>query len=147
MAIKLSTGARTSLLGTSDFQGTFNLCFIDVYSGSQPSSADAAPTGTKLMTYSVNHDDVTGGTWAAASAGAINKNSSEVWQAVGSVAGSAGYFRMRLAADTGVLSTTEIRMDGSIASSGSDMNMTDTAVTVGAIYTLDSFPVTMASNA
>lgn len=147
MAIKLSTGARTSLLGTSDFQGTFNLCFIDVYSGSQPSSADSAPSGTKLMTYSVNHDGVTGGTWAAASSGSINKTTSEAWQAVGAVAGSAGWFRMRLAADAGTTNTTDVRMDGTIASSGSDMNMPDTTVVVGAIYTLDSFPVTMASNA
>lgn len=147
MAIKLSTGARVSLLSTTDFQGTFNLCFIDVYSGSQPASADTAPTGTKLMTYTVNHDGSTGGTWDTAVAGVINKAAAEVWQAVGIVAGTAGYFRMRLAGDLGTTNTTDIRMDGSIASSGADFNMADTSVTVSSIYTIDSFPVSMASNA
>lgn len=147
MAIKLSTGARTNILGTSDFQGTFASCFIDIYSGSQPADADTAPSGTRLMTYSVNHDGVTGGTWGTAAAGVIDKTVAEAWQAIGAVAGSAGWFRVRLAGDAGTTNTTDKRMDGSIASSGSDMDMVDTTVGVGSIYTLDSFPVTMAANA
>lgn len=146
MTIRLSTGARNALLSTGDFQGTFNLCFVDLYSGSQPASADKAPTGTKLATYSVDHAG-TGGTWAAASGGQIDKTSSENWQAAGLVAGTPGWFRMRLGADLGTENTTDIRMDGSVSSSGADFNMSDTNIVVGRIYTLDAFPVNMDANA
>lgn len=144
--LRFSTGLRDYVLGTGSFKGALASCFIDVYSGAQPASADAAPTGTKLGTYSVNHDGVTGGTWGTPSAGVMDKATAETWQMVGAVAGSAGWFRFRLAGDLGTTNTTDIRMDGAIASSGADMDRSDTSVVVGKIYTLDAFPMDLAAN-
>ncbi len=48
MTIRLSTGARNGLAGPLGFGGMFNQGYMEVYSGSQPASADAAVTGTKL---------------------------------------------------------------------------------------------------
>lgn len=144
--IRFSTGMRNYLLGTGAFKEALASCFIDVYSGSQPASADTAPTGTKLATFSVNHDGVTGGTWGTASAGVLDKAAAETWQAVGAVAGSAGWFRFRLAGDLGTTNTTDIRMDGTIAASGSDMDRSDTTIVVGTIYTLDAFPMSLPAN-
>lgn len=144
--IRFSTGLRNALLGTDCFRTVMTLCFIDVFPGAQPSSANTAPGATALMTYSVNHDGVTGMTWAAPSAGTINKTASESVQAVGAVAGTAGWYRVRLAGDAGTTNTTDLRLDGSIANSGSDMDMTNLAITVGTTRSLDSFPIDLAEN-
>ena len=65
MAFNLSTGLLNKLLGkqsagTGDgFGGNMNLFVVDLYSGARPTSADAAPVGTLLITYTVNDDGVT----------------------------------------------------------------------------------------
>ena len=145
MTIRLSTGAKTSILSTATFQSTFNLCFADVYTGSQPASADTAPTGTLLGTYSVNHAG-TGMTWATAVAGVINKTGAENWQMQASASGAAGWIRFRLTGDLGTTNTTDKRMDMSIASSGGDITLGDTTITSGEIYAITSIPLDMASN-
>lgn len=138
--LRMSEGLRNYILGTGSFKGGLTSCFVDFYTGTQPANASTAPSGTLLATFSVNHAG-TGGTWGTAASGVLDKNSSEVWQAVGAVAGVAGWFRFRLAGDLGTTNTTDRRMDGSIATSGSDMDMADPTITVGKTYTLDSFPV------
>lgn len=146
MSLTFSTGARNYILGTGSFKGCFTNAFIDVFAGAKPASADTAPGSSALMTYSVNRDGVTGFTWGTASGGTINKASAETVQAIGLIAGTAGWFRMRLAGDAGTTNTTDRRVDGSIAVSGSDMDMANLSVTVGAIRTLDSFPIDLAAN-
>lgn len=141
MALNFSTGLRTYIAGTGSFKAGLTSFFIDVYSGVRPASADDAPTGTLLATFSVNHAG-TGATWGTASAGVLDRNSAETVQYVGLAAGTAGWFRVRLAGDLGTTNTTDRRVDGTIANSGGDMNMTNLAITVGAIRTLDSFPIT-----
>lgn len=48
MTIRFSTGLRNALAAGLGFQGALNKGYMEVYSGSQPSNADAAATGTKL---------------------------------------------------------------------------------------------------
>lgn len=48
MTLRLSTGARNGLAAGLGFQGMFNKGYIEIYSGTQPATADAAVTGTKL---------------------------------------------------------------------------------------------------
>src|SRR5574340_442047 len=50
MTIRLSTGFRNHVLQHSSFKRTLQGGKLEIYSGSQPSSADAAPTGTLLAT-------------------------------------------------------------------------------------------------
>jgi len=50
MTIRLSTGARNAQGGTLGLAGAFNKGYINVYTGTQPTSADAAATGTLLGT-------------------------------------------------------------------------------------------------
>src|SRR5208337_3309404 len=80
-----STSGHTSLFAgiqclwdVSGLKDIFYLSFLDVYSGSQPANADAAPTGTLLFTAS-NSGGATGLTFATATGGVITKNPSEVW--------------------------------------------------------------------
>ena len=57
--IRLSTGARNGLAQGMGFGGMFNRGVIQIWSGTQPSSADAAATGTLLATVSTNSGAVT----------------------------------------------------------------------------------------
>lgn len=50
MTLRLSTGARNGLAGNGGFATLFNRGSINIYSGAQPATADAAVTGTLLGT-------------------------------------------------------------------------------------------------
>lgn len=81
-------------------------------------------------------------------AGVFTKDITQTWSgtAVGSGTQTAGWFRYRSSvADAGTLDSTEtyLRMDGSIATSGADMNMSSTSITNGALQTLSTFQFTI----
>lgn len=50
MAFRLSTGMRNAILGSVSFAHAIQNGKIQIYSGTQPATADAAPTGTLLAT-------------------------------------------------------------------------------------------------
>lgn len=144
MTIRLSTKLRDNLAGTTGFAATFANGVIEIYTGSQPASADAAVTGTLLGTVTLNSGAFTPGTatngltFAAASGGSVSK--SGVWSFNGVAAGTAGWFRLKgNAVDAGGASTTLPRLDGSIATSGGDMAISNLAITSGAPNTVDTF--------
>jgi len=88
---------------------------------------------------------------ASPATGVIAKPSSQVWSFTGIAAGTAGWFRFFSSdtADTGLILTADPwfpRMDGSIASSGGDMGLSNILVSVGAPNTVDRFTVTMPAN-
>ncbi len=78
---------------------------------------------------------------AVSDAGVISKNS-DVWSGVGLAAGTAGYFRLVTTLDTGGVSTTELRIQGTVSTSGADLNLTNINVAVGATQTIDTFQLT-----
>lgn len=145
MTTKLSTGLRNGMLGTSGFGEIFANGIIEIYSGTQPATADAAATGTLLGTVTLAGGAFTPGTatngltWAAPSAGAITK-STDMWQFTGVAAGTAGWYRLKgNALDGNALSTTLPRLDGNIGSSGADMNLSNLSIAIGAVTTIDTF--------
>lgn len=147
MTIRFSTQLRNNLAGTLGFAATFANGVIDIYSGTQPVSADSAATGTLLGTVTLASGPFTPGsptnglTFAAAANGAVSK--SGTWSFVGIAAGTAGWFRFRgNAADNGALSLVLPRMDGSCATSGADLNISNIAIAVGAPNTCDVFNYT-----
>lgn len=119
-----------------------------IYSGSQPASSHAAPTGT-LLGIATNN----AGAWAAGSpTNGINfdtpanremtKAAAETWQFVALVDGVAGWARFKgNAADPDTLDATETypRIDGRISTTtGSEFTMATTTVVAGATYTIES---------
>jgi len=50
MPLRLSTGLVNKLMDTGSFKTLFAASFIDIYTGTQPTSADDGATGTKLVT-------------------------------------------------------------------------------------------------
>ena len=86
-------------------------------------------------------------TLGAAMNGTIPKNASEIWTGLNVAGGVATYFRWVAPGDTAVASTTEKRAQGTIATSGADLNMTSTALGNGATSTIDAASVTMPETA
>ena len=90
---------------------------------------------------------VNGLTFAPSSSGAVSK--SGTWSFNGAVAGTAGWFRLVGAAyDNGTLQvgpTWAPRLDGAIGTSGSDLNLSNITIAVGAANTIDSFTFTIPS--
>lgn len=148
MTIRLSTALRTAIVGTAGFSGAMLNGVIEVYSGPQPVTADSAVSGSLLGTITLNSAVFTPGaptnglTFATASAGTVSKTG--VWSFVGTTVGTAGWFRFKgNAADAGGASTTALRLDGSIATSGGDLNLSNIAIVIGAPSTIDQFDVAL----
>jgi hypothetical protein len=123
------------------FQGIFKDCFIDVYSGVQPTSADDAPSGTLLCTF-YSDGAALGLEFDDAVAGVISKKSTETWSGTAVATGTAGWFRMRQAGDSGASSTTEPRLDGACGTSGAQLNMSSLSIVAAAVQTISTFQIT-----
>lgn len=141
--LQTSTGLRNRVLDTAALRTVLDVGFIKIYSGTPPATADAAVTGTLLCTISLSGSGTGLSFDTAATAGVISKPASAVWNGVNSATGVAGYYRHVGSSDTGVLSTTEARVQGAIAVSGSDMNLTSTTLTSGVTQAVDFYTLNL----
>lgn len=137
--MKMSTGLRTSLLGGNSLSSVMNLGFIQIYSGTVPTDADQSIGSATLLT-TIKSGSV-GLTFGTAASGAIPKNPSETWNGVNVATGTASFYRHVGSADTGALSTTQPRMQGTCGTAGGDMAMTSVALTSGATQSVDAYSV------
>lgn len=107
-------------------------------------------TGSVTATYA----NMSGGVNSAAAlifsipvAGVIGKPSSAIWSFNGIANGTAGWFRLvGSVADAGATISAapfHARLDGSIATSGGDLNLSNIAITTGSPNTIDSFTFTV----
>lgn len=117
-------------------------CKIAIYSGSQPADADSVATGTLLATISLDGGAV-GLSWGDAVAGVLSKAIAETWQGTAVATGTAGWFRCYQSGDDPAAAETELaRFDGSISTSGAQLNMSNTAVVEDAVQTISAFSYT-----
>ncbi len=143
MALRLSTGLRQTLLGAADFRTVFTFASINLYTGSQPASADDSVAATLLAPITVG-GGATGLTFDAPVAGVIAKAVAEIWSGTALATGTAGWFRLFILADDPATQDVVLeRMDGAIATSGGELNMSSTAVVLGAVQTITNFTVTL----
>ena len=141
MAIRLSTGARNKLVGT-DGQGfgeLFNNGVLDIYTGAQPSSADAVETGTKLARISSTSGTAAedGLKFGTTGSGVLTIGT-PAWTGLVLVDGVAGSFRFYGPGGVAGASNTAIRFDGAVGVSGSDLDLTHTNLAAGATLTIKS---------
>jgi hypothetical protein len=156
MARKFSTGLRNALLGKSTgANGSLNdlltYGIIDIYSGSQPTDADAAETGTKLVRITAGSGAFTPETstngleFNDAASAVLSKKTAQVWSGVGLATGTAGWFRFYdNDVDTGS-STSAVRLDGSVGLSGAQLTLSTTSIESGATITVDSCSISMSA--
>ncbi len=149
MTIRLSTGLRNAMLDTTGFAGALLNGVIYIYSGAQPLSADNAVSGTLLGKVTVDGGAFSFGTatnglnFDAPVAGVISKAAAEDWKFDGIADGTAGWYRfMGNVSDALGSSTTLARLDGSVGTSGADLNLSNIAIVTSAPNTVDVFQVT-----
>ncbi len=122
---------------------------IRVYSGSQPSSADDAETGSLLLKITVSSGDFTPGSPTNGLEiqgpidGVINIKDGEIWSGKGLSDGVAGWFRYYDNLEQTGAVKSAVRLDGVCGTSGAQLNMSSTSIKAGATTTVDSFEITM----
>jgi hypothetical protein len=121
---------------------------LHIYSGSQPTDADSAETGTKLVEITQSSGAFTSGTetnglvMGNVTSYALKREVGDVWSGAAIASGTAGWFRFYANTVVTGASTTAIRFDGNIATSGAQLNMSNTTVTSGGTTTIDSVSIT-----
>jgi len=154
--VNYSTGIINRLLGKNGtdtgadgLRGIFVNCVIRFYSGAQPTSSDAAPTGTLLGSVTIAggafaHGAATNGLNFGAPVGkSLSKASAEDWKFKGIAVGTIGYFRIQgNATDDNSSSTTLPRIDGSVGITSGDLRLSTVTTSVNGLITIDTFSVT-----
>ena len=140
MALRLSDGLRTAMIATDDFKSLFEGGYLDIYSGAQPTIANAAETGTKLV--SIYGTAGTGGlSFGTAGTGTL-PISSVAWAGTIGVSGVAGWFRLYDANKTTGTNGTARRMDGNCGLSGADLVLSHTNLVAATTLTIKTFSLT-----
>lgn len=136
------------------YRGIFRNMVIDIREGAQPTSADDVETGGLLCRITLASGAFVGGSPAnginfgqvlSAQLGKEldNAGTEEVWSGPNLATGIAGWFRIYDNADVHGASTDEIRLDGACATSGAQMNLTNTSLTSGVTTTIDQVALTL----
>lgn len=156
--IEVAAGSLTTeaagdavVLGTARggcFSDLFKYGVIDIYNGPQPASADDAETGTKLLRITNGSGAFTSGVetnglvMGEVTSFALKREVGTVWSGVGLANGQAGWFRFYANTVVTGVSITAIRFDGLVSTSGAQLNMSNTNVTLGGTSTVDSVNIT-----
>lgn len=143
--MKRSTGLCNTMLLSQSFKQTMDGSIINMYSGTEPASADDAlgSDAVLIVTYSLNGggSGVTFDTTAAARA--IVKNTGEVWSGTIVASGTPTYFRMSPPADDGTASTVTARLQGTVALANADILVSSLTFTAGDERVMRYFTVSM----
>ena len=138
MTIRFSTGLRNGMLNATGLKEAFANGTLKLFSGPQPASADAAEQGTLLCQITLACGAFTPGVgtnginFDAPVSAVIDKAAAETWSGTAVAAGTLGWFRFQgNAADAGGSSTTLSRIDGTIGTSGADLNLANITMEVG----------------
>jgi hypothetical protein len=135
------------MLDANPVKTALALGFINIYSGLEPATADAAigSAGTNVLLCTVSVSG--GGTGlsfdTAAASGSLAKAPAEVWKGTNLASGTAAFYRHVAPADDGTASTTQPRIQGTIGTSGAEMNFSSTGLTMGAEQTIDHYIVAL----
>ena len=144
--MKRSTGLRNYLLDTGSMKAALAGKVIIIYEGTEPATADAAIGGAvPLVTISVDGTGTGVTMEATASGGQLVKNTSEVWKGTIAANGTASFFRMQTPADSGASSTTAVRIQGTCALNGGDMDLSTLSLILGNEREINSFVVSISA--
>jgi len=132
MAVQLSVAARNARLDAIETAiGTSAI--IKIRTGTPPANCAASDTGTVLATINLDSD------WAAAASSGTKAFQGTMQDASADASGTAAHFR--LYASNG----TTCHMQGTVGTSGADLNLTSVSITSGDPITISSFVLTDAN--
>lgn len=129
MTIQLSTAVRNARLDAIETTISTS-AILRIRSGSAPANCATADSGTVLATLNLPSD------WLAAAASGV-KSKSGTWQdASADATGTAAHFRIY---DSG---GSTCHMQGTVGTSGSDINVDSVSLTAGQTFTITGFDLT-----
>lgn len=140
-----STGLKTAVLTTDSLRAALLNGKLQVYAGpTLPVSPDDPLPGDQTLL--VDYTDTDSGGFdltfeAAVSAGALVKTAAQVWQGAALANGTATWFRYTKTGDNGLLSTTAIRVQGTVGGAGADLFLATTNMVLGVDYFIDAFAI------
>lgn len=144
MTAKVSTGLRNAMLVTDSFKGLMDNCKLRIYAGTVPATADAALGGATLLCEV--SDDATGDGLifdASASAGVVTKDGSQIWRGVNVATGVATFYRLEEDTDDGTLSTTALRVQGTVAVAGGGLNLSSVSLVATASQSINFYSLAL----
>jgi hypothetical protein len=142
MAFKFSTGFRDAVMSTGSVKAALTGGSIKVYSGTPPSTADAALSGNTLLCTITDNGGAGGLSFETASVdGTLQKLASQTWKGTNAATGTASFFRFVATGDTGASSTTQVRVQGGIGVAGNDMNLASTSLVATEEQVIDYFAI------
>lgn len=143
---RLSTGLRNAMLATDGVQGAMEKMAINIYSGTRPASSNDVVPGAAVLLATIqdNGTDSTGLSFDAPAEGVLAKAAAETWTGEAAATGNATWARAYKVGDNpATASTTLARMDVTVGVSGAELQISNTAITQGAIQTVQQLNVTM----
>lgn len=136
MAYTLSTGSRNDAADRHSAQ-VYNSAILEIRTGAPP-GPDAAATGTVLASITLPAD-----AHGAASAGAAAL--AGTWSdASADATGTAAHFRIRASGDANGISTTELRVEGTVTATGGggDLTLDNTSIAAAQVVSVTSWTLT-----
>ena len=151
MTLRRSLGLRNAYINAG-YEPTLDLCILEIWSGTQPSSAEDAETGTLLMAITDDggvFTDTTGAnglTFKTGAGGILEKTVAQTWKGTAVATGTAGYFRIyhknhNKGADPG--DETYLRLDGQVGTTSGQLRLHSLAIVTGVPMTIDTFEITL----
>lgn len=145
-ALNTEAGAAAMILASAEggsYRGIFRNMTIMIFVGPPPSSADAAEPGTPLCQLTLNSGGFVPGSpgnglnFGQVGGAELKKEVGEVWSGANIADGVAGWFRIYDNDMVTGLSSEAVRLDGVCATSGGQMNLTNTTLVNGVTTTVD----------
>lgn len=143
MTIRLSPGLRTKIIASGLLDAFDTDGRINLYTGSQPATANTAATGTLLGTLTLASDSASAG--ASPGECTFNTITSDT---SADASGTAGWGRIYRASDTAPGSTGDSddrRVDFSVSTSGADVNFDTVTFVAGGTIAISSLTLTLPS--
>jgi hypothetical protein len=131
------------------YRGLFRNCTIKLFTGAQPASADDAETGTELCQITLSSGAFVAGApanglnFGQVASAQLHKEVDEIWSGVNGADGVAGWFRIYDNDAVTGASTTAVRLDGACATSGAQLNLTNTSLVNSVTTTIDQVNLSM----
>lgn len=142
--ISLSLGLRHHVLAVGSMKDALSGKVIKLYSGAVPATANDAITGgnTLLCTISTGGDGTPLEFEATPVNGILVKDTSDEWVGTVLASGTATFYRFSAAADADGASTTNVRVQGSVAIVGGDLNLSNPTLVEDAVQRVTFFAIT-----
>ena len=136
---KLSESLRNYFLDTGSIKTALTDFAVSFFDGAIPTLPSDAVTGTLLITFTVNDDGVTGGTWGTAVVGNLARTASEVMSGTCLTGGSPTFYRVHLLAESpSSANTVFFRQQGTLGVANADgiLDTTFFPMILGTVYPL-----------